>query len=64
MCSGTGNLTGRIAQAVMSIQAIKGVEIGLGFEMAKNFGSDVMDEIIYFKTACKGKSPKVCSCIC
>lgn len=42
-------LDGRIAQAVMSIQAIKGVEIGLGFEMAKNFGSDVMDEIIYSK---------------
>jgi chorismate synthase len=40
-------LDGRIAQAVMSIQAIKGVEIGLGFEMAKNFGSDVMDEIFY-----------------
>ncbi len=42
-------LDGRLAQAVMSIQAIKGVEIGLGFEMAKNFGSDVMDEVIYSK---------------
>jgi chorismate synthase len=40
-------LDGRLAQAVMSIQAIKGVEIGLGFEMARNFGADVMDEIIY-----------------
>ena len=46
-------LDGRIAQAVMSIQAIKGVEIGLGFEMAKNFGSDVMDEIIYSKQPAK-----------
>ncbi|MFZ2197303.1 MAG: chorismate synthase, partial [Thermodesulfovibrionales bacterium] len=42
-------LDGRLAQAVMSIQAIKGVEIGLGFEMARNFGADVMDEIIYSK---------------
>jgi len=40
-------LDGRIAQAVMSIQAMKGVEIGLGFEMAKKFGSEVMDEIFY-----------------
>jgi chorismate synthase len=46
-------LDGRIAQAIMSIQAIKGVEIGLGFEMAKNFGSDVMDEIIYLKQSAK-----------
>jgi chorismate synthase len=40
-------LDGRLAQAVMSIQAIKGVEIGLGFEMGRRFGSDVMDEIFY-----------------
>jgi chorismate synthase len=40
-------LDGRIAQAVMSIQAMKGVEIGLGFEMAKKLGSEVMDEIFY-----------------
>jgi len=31
----------------MSIQAIKGVEIGLGFEMSKRFGSNVMAEILY-----------------
>jgi chorismate synthase len=31
----------------MSIQAIKGVEIGLGFEMSKRFGSETMDEIFY-----------------
>lgn len=43
-------LDGRIAQAVMSIQAIKGVEIGSGFEMAGHFGSEVMDEIFYQKT--------------
>jgi len=45
-------LDGRLAQAVMSIQAIKGVEIGLGFEMSKRFGSNVMDEILYQKSGC------------
>jgi chorismate synthase len=40
-------LDGRLAQALMSIQAIKGVEIGLGFEMGKRFGSEVLDEIFY-----------------
>jgi chorismate synthase len=40
-------LEGRLAQALMSIQAIKGVEVGLGFEMGRKFGSEVMDEIFY-----------------
>jgi len=40
-------LDGRLAGAVMSIQAIKGVEIGLGFEAARNLGSHVHDEILY-----------------
>ncbi len=40
-------LDGRIAQAVMSIQAIKGVEIGLGFEAARRRGSQVHDPILY-----------------
>lgn len=40
-------LDGRLAQAIMSIQAIKGVEIGSGFEMAGHPGSEVMDEIYY-----------------
>jgi chorismate synthase len=40
-------LDGRLARALMSIQAIKGVEIGLGFEMGKRSGSEVMDEILY-----------------
>jgi chorismate synthase len=40
-------LDGRLTQAVMSIQAIKGVEIGLGFEMGGKPGSEVMDEIFY-----------------
>lgn len=38
-----------IAMNIMSIQAIKGVEIGIGFEVASNKGSDVMDEIFYNK---------------
>ncbi len=42
-------LDGRIAQAMMSIQAMKGVEIGEGFELAKKFGSQAHDEIFYDK---------------
>lgn len=38
-------LDGRLAQAMMSIQAMKGVEIGLGFEAARRFGSQVHDTI-------------------
>jgi len=40
-------LDGRIAQAVMAVQAIKGVEIGLGFESARRPGSEVHDPIRY-----------------
>jgi chorismate synthase len=40
-------LDGRLAQALMSIQAIKGVEIGLGFGAARTPGSSVHDEIHY-----------------
>lgn len=38
-------LDGRIAQAMMSIQAMKGVEIGMGFEASRRRGSRVHDEI-------------------
>jgi chorismate synthase len=38
-------LDGRIAQALMSIQAMKGVEIGMGFEAARRPGSQVHDVI-------------------
>lgn len=37
----------RLAMAVMSIQAFKGVEIGMGFETARRPGSQVHDEIYY-----------------
>ncbi|MBL9081352.1 MAG: chorismate synthase [Planctomycetales bacterium] len=40
-------LDGRIAQAVMAVQAIKGVEIGMGFETARRRGSEVHDPIHY-----------------
>ena len=40
-------LDGRLAQALMSIQAIKGVEIGVGFQAADLPGSQVHDEIFY-----------------
>lgn len=40
-------LDARLAMALMSIQAIKGVEVGLGFEAARRPGSQVHDEITY-----------------
>ncbi len=40
-------LDARLAQAVMSIQAVKGVEIGAGITAATSYGSEVMDEIGY-----------------
>lgn len=40
-------LDAKIAQAVISINAFKGVEFGLGFEMSQLKGSEVMDEIIW-----------------
>lgn len=44
-------LDANIARAVMSIQAIKGVEIGAGFEYADNSGSMMHDRIYYSGTA-------------
>jgi len=42
-------LDGKLAQGIMSIPGIKGVEIGLGFGYAQNFGSEVHDAIYYSK---------------
>ena len=39
-------LDARLAAAMMGIQAIKGVEVGDGFEVARRRGSQVMDEIV------------------
>lgn len=40
-------IDGELAMHLMSVQAIKGVEIGIGFDVASNPGSFVMDEIYY-----------------
>lgn len=52
--SGFGNvmtyaekLDGQLAQGLMSIQAVKGVEIGMGFAVGEKSGKDVHDEIFY-----------------
>jgi len=43
-------LDGRLARAVMSIQAVKAVEIGTGVASAASYGSEVQDEIGYDAT--------------
>jgi len=40
-------LDGQLSQAVVSIHAVKGVEIGDAFENATRFGSEVHDEIFF-----------------
>lgn len=40
-------LDGKLAGAMMSINAFKGVEVGIGFDMAKLPGSEVHDEIAW-----------------
>jgi chorismate synthase len=44
-------LDGRLAQALMSIQAVKAVELGEGVTIAGSHGSSVQDEIFYEKAA-------------
>ncbi|HEY1489540.1 MAG TPA: chorismate synthase, partial [Verrucomicrobiae bacterium] len=46
-------LDGKLAQAVMSVQAVKGVEIGAGILAAGSLGSEVQDEISYDKAVQK-----------
>jgi chorismate synthase len=45
--SGDARLDGRIGQAFLGIQAIKGVEIGAGFELGRLPGSEAHDEIFH-----------------
>lgn len=45
--SGDARLDGRIGQAFLGIQAIKGVEIGAGFELGEIPGSQAHDEIFW-----------------
>ncbi len=44
-------LDGRLAQAIVSMQAVKGVEIGMAAEGAASFGSKVQDTIHYDREA-------------
>lgn len=44
--SWSDKLDGRLAGALMSVQAIKGVELGIGFEGARRPGSEVHDPIV------------------
>jgi len=44
-------LDGRLAQAIVSIQAVKGVEVGFAEEGAASYGSTVQDTIHYDKPA-------------
>ncbi len=44
-------LDGRLAQALMSVQAVKAVEIGAGILAAGSYGSEVQDEISYDEAA-------------
>lgn len=42
-------LDGKLAQAIVSMQAVKGVEVGYSLEGARSFGSKVQDTIHYNK---------------
>jgi chorismate synthase len=44
-------IDGRLGGALLSLQSAKGVEIGLGFQMARLPGSQVHDEIFFDETA-------------
>ena len=51
-------LDANLAKALMSIQAIKGVEVGMGFGVAANLGSKVHDEIFYRSQKSEVRSQK------
>jgi chorismate synthase len=42
-------LSAKLCASLMSIQAVKGVEIGMGFRVSENLGRDVHDEIFHDK---------------
>ncbi len=48
--SGDERLDAQLAQALMGIQAIKGVEVGDGFEEARRRGSEAHDEMVRSET--------------
>jgi chorismate synthase len=49
-------LDARLAMALMSVQAIKGVEVGIGFEASQRPGSRVHDEIFYKDGYCRSSN--------
>jgi len=46
-------LDGRLAQAIVSVQAVKGAEVGLAVEGAQSYGSRVQDTIHYNREECR-----------
>jgi len=52
-------LDGQLAQAIVSTQAMKGVEIGLGFDAGKTHGHNVHDEIIYENDSFKRRTNRL-----
>lgn len=50
-------LDGQLARAIMSIQAVKAVEIGAGVTAAGSYGSEVQDEIAYDVKARRFRRP-------
>ncbi len=48
-------LDAKIARSIMSIQGIKGVEIGAGFDLARKMGSEVHDEIFFRSPKKRGR---------
>jgi chorismate synthase len=46
-------LDGRLAQAIVSMQAVKGVEVGFAAEGSASFGSQVQDTIQYDREGCR-----------
>jgi chorismate synthase len=49
-------LDGRIAQAMLSVPAVKGVTIGDAFQIAQSWGSEAHDEIYYNESGCYRKT--------
>lgn len=52
-------LDGQLAQAIMSTQAMKGVEIGLGFQAGHQPGHEVHDEITYEESSFKRRTNRM-----
>jgi len=58
---GNRKIDGRLAQAIMSIPAVKAVEIGAGVEVSRSTGSQVHDEIGYDPAARSFTRPTNCA---